>query len=114
MLQIPAEIRKWATLIIFALVVVLIFSVLSMCHQRDERRKAEGERNLAEGRTVSAVEAINEIGKLNERGEVTDREVQDAHDKIRKASPDDRSRIARYELCRLQHRTDCDGLLNPG
>lgn len=80
---------------------------LSYCHQREKLREARNAQTVAEARTESAVEAITEIGRLNERGLVSDNDVKDAQNAIAQADPADRDRIARARLCLLQHRTDC-------
>lgn len=91
---------------------ILLILLLGRCAW-DARRdvgEARDSQAQADARTASAVEAISEIGRLHERGEATTKEVQDAQAEIRSARPDDRDRVARRHLCRLQQRSDCDGL----
>jgi hypothetical protein len=105
--MIPREARM--ALSMAALIVLLIFIVLALswCSERERAGKASNAATMAEGRTTSAVEAINETGKLAERGQATDATVEDSQDAIRQADPADRDRVARARLCRLQQRTDC-------
>ena len=92
----------------------LIILAVSWCSERRRGSEAKTDRDMAQGRTTSAVEAITEIGKLEDRGRATDTQVEEAHDAIRQAAPADRDRVARYQLCVLQHRSDCDGMLRTG
>lgn len=103
--------RGWAVLAVALLASTVLLALLGWCDAREDRRGAHGDRDLARGRTVSAVEAITEIGKLEDRGRATDDQVEEAHGAIRQADPADRDRVARYHLCVLQQRPDCDGLL---
>lgn len=96
------------------LLLVFILLALSWCSDRERLKQAKGERDLAQGRTTSAVEAITAIDELGQRADATDAQVDEAHDAIRQAAPADRDRVARYHLCVLQHRPDCDGLLGAG
>jgi ABC-type transport system involved in cytochrome bd biosynthesis fused ATPase/permease subunit len=108
---IPREIR--AALAIGALIILLIFIVLALswCSERERRQQAGNERDMARGRTTSAVEAITEIGKLEDRGQATDTQVEEATNAILQAAPADRDRVARARLCQLQQRPDCDRVL---
>lgn len=96
------------------LLLVVILLALSWCSERERSKQARGERDLARGRTVSAVEAITEIGDLQDRGLASDAQIEEAHNAIRQADPADRDRVARHRLCVLQQRPDCDGLLRAG
>lgn len=112
-MDIAAPLRKWLYLgCTIALLGIAVF-VISYCSDKRKLRESEDRAEVSEGRTVSAVEAITEIGKLDDRGQATDKEVQDAQEAIRNAPAADRDRIARHRLCLLQHRSNCDGLLNP-
>lgn len=102
--------KRTLTLVAIALVLIAFLVTVGYCSRGDEVRKAEAGENVAEGRTVSAVEAINEIRKLGERAEATDAQVQQAQEAVRNARPEDRSAEFRYRACLLQQRTDCDGL----
>lgn len=95
---------------LLCLIVLAVF-VLGRCTRGDEVREANAGRTQTEGRTVSAVEAINTINDLGERSNATDAEVESATNAIRQADPADRDRVFRYRACLLQHRPDCDGLL---
>jgi len=109
--MIPREIRM--ALAVGALIVMLIFIVLALsyCSERDRAKQAKNDATMAQGRTTSAVEAITEIGKLEDRGQATDTQVEEATNAIRQAAPADRDAVARAHLCRLQHRPDCDRML---
>lgn len=104
----------WQLIALIAAICLALILLLAYCGQRDRVREAENARDFVEGRTLSAGDAIEAIHDLNERGQATQQDVQEAQDAIRQADPSVRSRVARYELCRLQHRSDCDGLLNDG
>lgn len=96
-------------LIVLAVIVVAILALgIGYCSQR--KRASELSDNLAKSdtRTGSAVKAIEEIEKLDQRGEVADKELEKAHDAIRQADPADRDAIARRELTCLQHGSACD------
>lgn len=93
---------------------VLILLTLAWCSERKRANEARGDQAVAEGRTTSAVEAIDAITDLGQRADVTDTEVKEAQDAIRQASPADRDRVFRHRLCVLQHRADCDRLLGTG
>lgn len=106
----PAD-KLFRRLVTAMTLIVLLFLIgfgLSYCHQRNIAREARDAQTVAEGRTESAVEAITEIGRLNERGLASDADVKEAQNEIAQADPADRDRIARYHLCRLQHRADCE------
>lgn len=102
---------RWA--ILGAVIALLIIAVLTLswCSERKRTSEARAGEAVAEGRTTSAVEAINETGKLADRGQATDATVEDSQDAIRQAAPADRDRVARHRLCVLQQRPDCDRLL---
>ncbi len=102
---------RWAVLIAAILLLILTVFVIGRCSTSDDLKKSREETALGNARTESATEAIREIGKLRERGDIGQQELKEAQDAIRQANPDDRDRVARYELCRLQHRSDCDRLL---
>lgn len=107
---------KTASRIVTAMITVALMCLVGFtfgyCSQRERLKSVKAEATMTEGRTVSAVEAIKEIGDLGDRGEVTDTEVKGAQDAIRQAPPADRNTVARYQLCIVQHRTNCDGLLD--
>lgn len=109
--MIAPEIRRWVALGVLIVVLLFAGAVLTMCNARKEAAQARSEAKVAGGRTVSAVEAINEIGKLGERSDSTDLEVEEAKNAILKADPDERDRVFRHRVCVLQHRPDCDRLL---
>ena len=103
-------VKRVVTITIIALLLVVIGLTVGYCRSRDEAAQESAKRVQSEGRTVSAVEAITEIGRLNERGDATDEEVENAQNAIRQASPEDRDAVARYHLCKLHNRSDCDGV----
>lgn len=98
---------RWAALGAVVLLLIVAVFVIGRCTRGDDLKTAKGDTMLAEGRTTSAVEAINEIGRLEDRGRATEAQVEQAHDAIRQADPADRDRIARDQLCLLQRRDDC-------
>jgi len=102
--------KGWTALGAVILLLVAGLFVLGRCSRGDDVREARDAKALGDARTTSAVEAINEIGRLDDRGEATDKEVSDAQDAIRQAAPADRDRVARARLRCLQHPADCDGL----
>ena len=98
-------------LIILAVIVLAILALgIGYCGQR--KRASELSDNLAKSdtRTGSAVKAIEEIEKLDQRGEVADKELDKAHDAIRQAPAGERDAIARAELRCLQHGSACNGV----
>lgn len=99
--------RGWIAL---SVVVLLVLVTLGWCSSREESKRAKVGETMAEGRTVSAVEAIKEIEALGERSDATDQQVQQAQEAVRNARPEDRAAEFRYRACILQQRTDCDGL----
>lgn len=106
----PKEIQRGVYLAFGVMAIVVVILTLAWCDARDDARKNANDRDMAQGRTTSAAEAINEIGQLEQRGQITDQQVQEAQNAIRQADPEDRDSVARTYLCRLQHRSDCDGL----
>lgn len=100
--------RTW---LILGVIVFTVVMTLAYCHARDQAKQARAGEIVAEGRTVSAVEAIEKIDALGERANATDAEVAQAKENVRNASPENRADAFRYNACVLQHRTDCDGLL---
>ena len=96
-------------LIIVGLLIIVALT-LGYCSQREKAQKAHDAQTQAEGRTVSATEAIQAINNLGERSNATDAQVENATDAIRQADPADRDAVFRYHVCLLQHRTDCDRL----
>lgn len=105
---------RWAALGAVVLLLILTVFVIGRCTRGDDVQKAKGDTMLAEGRTVSAVEAITQIGELGQRADATDAQVKEAQDAIRQADPADRDRVFRHRVCVLQHRADCDRLLGTG
>lgn|GEM_PF-4376100 len=101
--MIPTPIRRivYAAFTLLAILALCLFLVV--CHAREQAKDARVNETKAEARTESAVVAITEIGKLNERGQVSDQQVREAQDAILQAAPADRDAIARRELERLQH-----------
>ncbi|MDO1560436.1 hypothetical protein Q0812_13455 [Brevundimonas sp. 2R-24] len=96
------------TILMLAAAVAAVILLLAWCGARKDAREARNDQTMAEGRTVSAVEAIREINELEARGDAGAVELEQAHEAIRQADPADRNAVARRQLCRLQHRTDCD------
>lgn len=96
-------------LIVVGLLLIIALT-LGYCSQREKAQKARDAQTQAEGRTVSATEAIQAINDLGERSNATDAQVENATDAIRQANPADRDAVFRYHVCLLQHRTDCDRL----
>lgn len=101
---------KILSAVTLVIVLVVVALTLGYCGQREKAKQARDAQTQAEGRTVSATEAIKEIGSLNERGQATDTQVENAQNAIRQADPADRDRIARYHLCVLQQQPDCKRL----
>ena len=109
--MIAPEIRRWVAIGALVVALCLVMAILTMCQSRREAATANAKARVSDGRTVSAVEAINEIGKLGERADVTDIEVEEAKNAILKADPAKRDRVFRHRVCVLQHRPDCDRML---
>lgn len=99
--------RRIITLITLVAVLCGVMAVLTICSQREKLKAARDDQTVAEGRTVSAVEAIREIDALGQRGAVSNKEVTDAQDAIRNARPEDRDAVARTRLACLQDGTRC-------
>lgn len=106
-LGLDAVVRRVLVIVSICLILLVVLLTVGFCRSRDAEKQANNATTQAEGRTVSAVEAITEIGRLNERGAATDKEVDNAQDAIRQAAPADRDAVARYQLCVLHNRTDC-------
>ena len=106
--NIPAELRKWVALGVTIAVLCLAFAVLTMCRAKDEAKVAQANETLAEGRTDSAVVAIDVIAENTEAAAETHAEVKEAQDEIRSmpAGPD-RERVARCRLRELQGHSPC-------
>lgn len=105
------ETKSWLWLSAVVALIVLAVFVLGRCSQDDRIDDARNAQDQAEARTESAVEAIEQIDALNQRGAVDYKEAEEAKNAIRQADPADRRRVGDYQLCRLQQRTDCeDGL----
>lgn len=96
------------------LFLLAVFAILMALDARKDAAKAKGDGQLSQGRTTSAVEAITQIGEFGQRADATDAQVKEAHDAIRQAAPADRDRVARYHLCVLHDRPNCDGMLRAG
>lgn len=105
-----ASLTKILSAVALVLLLVVTLLIMGYCSQREKAQQARDAQTQAEGRTVSATEAIKEIGSLNERGQATDIQVENAQNAIRQADPADRDRIARYHLCVLQQQPDCKRL----
>ena len=105
---------RWAMLGAVVLLLIVAVFVIGRCTRSDDLKAAKGDTMLAEGRTTSAGEAITQIGELGQRADATDAQVKEAQDAVRQADPSDRDRVARYHLCVLQHRSDCDRMLGTG
>ena len=105
----------WQAVGLSIAVSVALLLLLAYCSERDRAKESENARDFVEGRTLSAGDAIEAIHELGERDQATQQDVQEAQDAIREtpAGPA-RSARARYELCRLQHRPDCDRMLRAG
>lgn len=97
----------WAALIAVIILLVGGLFVLGRCSRGDDVRQARDAKAMGEARTESAAQAINEIGRLDDRGQATDKEVSDAQNAIRNAPPADRDRVARARLRCLQHPGQC-------
>ena len=106
-LRLPGRVAWLAAAIVLLILVVF---VLGKCSQGDEIRAARDDAGMADARTASAVEAITEIGRLEDRGQATEAQVEEAENAILQADPEERDRVARAHLCRLQSRPDCDRL----
>lgn len=105
------ETKSWLWLAAVVALIVLSVFALGRCSQDDRIDDARNAQDQAEARTESAVEAIEQIDALNQRGAVDYKEAEEAKNAIRQADPADRRRVGDYQLCRLQQRTDCeDGL----
>lgn len=105
------ETKSWLWLAAAAALLVLAVFVLGRCSQGDRLREERANTDKSEARTESAVEAVNEITKLGERGDATDEQVRQAQERIRQADASQRNRVARYELCVVQRGDDCERLL---
>lgn len=105
---------RWAILGAVVLLLIVAVFVIGRCTRGDDLKTAKADKMLAEGRTTSAVEAITQIGELGQRADATDAQVKEAQDAVRQADPADRDHVARYHLCVLQHRSDCDRMLRAG
>lgn len=88
------------------LIVIAIF-VLGRCSQNDRLRQERANADKSEARTESAVEAINDITKLGERGYASDEQVAQAQERIRQADASQRNRVAREQLACIQSRSTC-------
>lgn len=110
-LGLDAVVRRVLVIVSICLILLVVLLTVGFCRSRDAEKQANNATTQAEGRTVSAVEAINTINDLGERSNATDAEVESATNAIRQADPADRDRVFRHSVCLLQHRTDCDGLL---
>lgn len=102
------ETKSWLWLAAVVALIVLAVFVLGRCSQDDRIEDARNAQDQAEARTESAVEAIEQIDALNQRGAVDYKEAEEAKNAIRQADPADRRRVGDYQLCLLQQRTDCD------
>lgn len=102
------ETKSWLWLAAFVGLLVIVVFVLGRCSQNDRLRQERANTEKSEARTESAVEAIDKIDALNQRGAVDYKEAEEAKNAIRQADPADRRRVGDYQLCRLQQRTDCD------
>lgn len=94
-------------IITLAVVAVVLLLGVSYCSAINGQREAEDDAKRSDARTDSAVEAIEEIGKLRDKGDATDKQVEHAIQDIRKADPLDRDRVARERLRCLQDRAAC-------
>lgn len=103
--------RRWIWAIVALLAVIALISAGLAWNARKQTRAANDAATQAQGRTTSAVEAIDKITDLGERTDATQTEVSQAQEAIRNAAPEDRDLVFRYNACLLQHRTDCDRLL---
>lgn len=98
---------KTARLIVVALVALALLCLigfgLSYCSRGDKLKAERGEKIVADGRTASAVEAIDTIAENTSANAATHDDVKEAQDAIRSipAGPD-RERRARCELRVLQ------------
>jgi hypothetical protein len=97
---------NWLALIALLAIIIVGFAY---CGERNRAKEAEGQRELAEGRTESAVEAIEAINDLNETNRIDDQQAEDAINEIRQAPPSERDRLARAHLRCLQH-GECSGV----
>lgn len=106
--------RRIITIITLIAVLCGVMAVLTICSQREKLKAARDDRTVAEGRTVSAVEAIKEIDALGQRGAVSNKEVTDAQEAIRNARPEDRDAVARARLACLQDSARCERVFVAG
>ncbi len=95
--------------LLIILLCLLGFGV-AYCHQRDKAKSLGDELAKSDTRTGSAVQAIEQIDKLGERGQIADKELEKAHEAIRQADPAERDAIARRQLECLQHGAACNGV----
>lgn len=102
------ETKSWLWLSAVVALIVLAVFVLGRCSQDDRIDDARNAQDQAEARTESAVEAIEQIDALNQRGAVDYKKAEEAKNAIRQADPADRRRVGDYQLCRLQQRTNCE------
>jgi len=92
--------------LICLLLVVLL--TVGFCRTREAVREERAATTKAEGRTVSAVEAIEQINDLGERSNATDAEVESAVRAINNAPPDQKEKVWRERIACLQGLTSCD------
>lgn len=96
--------KFWALVAGLLLIVLL---VLGFCSSQERLGQADDRAIIDDGRTASAIDAIDAIGDNAGANAETITQVEEAQDAIRQADPADRDRVARCELRKLQGLTPC-------
>jgi hypothetical protein len=95
------------TLLLAALVVLILLSLLGWRAGCKAAKTAGDQATIADGRTATAVQALDVIADNAAADAATQTQVNEAQDAVLNAAPADRERVARYELCKLQGRSPC-------
>lgn len=101
---------SWLYAVAAVCLIALAVFVLGRCSQQRALNDARNEATKSDARTISATEAITEIGKLNERGQATDKQTQEAINAVRQADPSERDSVGRARLQCLQQPAACNGV----
>ena len=107
-LGLDAVVRRVLVIVSICLILLVVLLTVGFCRSRDAEKQANNATTQAEGRTVSAVEAINTINDLGERSDATDAEVESAVRAINNAPPDQKEKVWREQIACLQGLTSCD------
>lgn len=94
------EIRKWLVLGAIFVLLLLLGSILAMCHAKDEAREANAGKTIADGRTAASADVNDIRDAADERIAAINADVKDATDAIRNApTADARNDAALRGLC---------------